>query len=895
MPEWKQEIQKQLGVAKLEATREAEIVEELAQHMELLYEELLRDGVTAEEARHAILEEFSENESLAQEIQQVERAAPPDSIFLETRRQHMIGDLWRNLRYSVRVLRKDLSFTLVAVLTLALGIGATTAIFSVVYATLFDPMPYTNPDQLVIVWSKIQDGRNVVSAGDYLEWQRRSQSFQYLGAGSGGTFNLATPDRPEQVEGSALTPGFLNMLGNPMLLGRDFLPEESELGKEHVVVLSHRLWSQKFGSDREIIGKEIRMNGEPYTVVGIMQPGQADRLPVQLWVPLAFKPEQINHQFHWLIVIGRLRDGIQLEQAQTEIQAISTQLAEEQPQSNTNWSASVEPLQNNFLPDATRRNLWLLLGVVSFLLLIACVNIANLLLARGTTRHKEVALRAALGATRGQLFSQFLTESLLLAVMGGIGGIVLGSIIIDIIVAIIPPMLPSEAHIRISIPVLLFTLVVTMLAGVLFGCAPAWRATRFDLNEVLKQGGRTHAGTGRRATRRALIVLEFALALTLLAGGGLALHSFWNLTKIDLGVRTEQVLTFVLPVSQKRFPDVKQINPYYRQLLEKIEAVPGIEKAAVTTGLPLRGAGFGMAFSIVGTPVDPAARPGAAFQMVTPGYFETFGIRLLQGRSFTDQDTAESTRVAIVNENFVRRYLSDVDPLKQRLAIDQLIPGSQQVGKSIEWQIIGVINNVRSGQALREDYPEIYVPFWQSSWPQVSVAVRTTGAPENVTRSIAAAVNSLDPDLPLAGVKTMEQIVGESLEVDRFGMVLYGSFAVLALLLSAVGIYGVMAFIVGQRRHEFGIRMALGAGRAQVLSLVLREGLLLAFIGIALGLAGAYMLGSAMQSTLYGVEAMDVGAFSIAAIVLLGSALLACYLPALRASRVDPMEALRHE
>lgn len=810
----------------------------------------------------------------------------------------MFRNLRQNLRYSVRMLMKKPGFTAMAVLTLALGVGATTALFSVVYATLFEPMPYPKPDQLVMVWSKGNQGRTSVSAGDYLEWKRRTTSFQYLEAWSGGTFNVATAERPEQIQAALMTPGFFRMTGTPMWLGRDFLPEEGEVGKDHVVILSHRIWSQYFGADHEIIGQQIRMNGEPYTVIGVTPPGMRDRQPSQLMLPLAFKPEQINHQEHWILVMGRLKEGVSLQQANAEMQAITQQLAEELPQSNANWNASVEPLQNNFIPEKTIKNLWLLMGAVGFLLLIGCLNIANLLLARGTTRQREVAIRAALGATRAQVFGQFLIESLVLAFIGGAFGIYLGGLIIDGILAILPfQMLPSEADVRISIPVLLFTLFVTMFAGSLFGCAPAWQASRLDLNEVLKQGGRAGMGVGGRGVRRVLVVVEFALALTLLAGGGLALRSFWNLTRLDLGVRTDHVLTFYLPVSQSRFKEAERVSPYYRQLLEKIESVPGIETATVTTGMPLRGTGLGRAFRIVGAPPhDPGVPQRAGFQMVTPGYFETFGIRIINGRHFTEQDTAASARVAMVNETFANQYFSDVDPLTQRIAVSQLIPGSTQRGPEVEWQIVGIFHNTRSGEGLRgNDLPVIYVPFWQSPWPRASIAVRTAGDPERITRSLASAINSVDPDIPLAGVKTMDQILSESLSFDRFGMVLYGSFAALALLLASIGIYGVMAFAVAQRTHEFGIRMALGAASGQILSLVLREGVMLALFGLGLGLGGAYLVGRAMQATLYGVSALDVGAFSSVAGILLAAALLACYFPARRASRVEPMVALRDE
>jgi putative ABC transport system permease protein len=808
----------------------------------------------------------------------------------------MWGTLRQNLSYSIRTLVKKPGFTVTAVLTLALGIGATTAIFSVVYA-VFEPLPYPKPEQLVMLWSRVQGRRNSVSAGDFLEWKRRSTSFQGMEAWGGASFNVATRERPEQVEGSPRTAGFFTMEGLPMLMGRDFLPEEGRPGNDHVVILSHRFWSKHLAADRNIIGKEIRMNGEPYTVVGVMPPGMHDRLPMQLWVPLAFRPEQINHDAHFLLVMGRLKDGVSLAQAQSEMNGIAQQLQNEHPKSNTNWGVSVEPLHLNFVTDATRRNLWLLLGAVGFLLLIACVNVAKLLLARGTSRQREVALRAALGASRVRLFAQFLTESLVLAVLGGALGILLAGIIIDVILAVMPPvgtMLPSEAEIRISIPVLLFTIAITTVAGLLFGSAPAWQAARLDLNEVLKLGGRTGGGGAKRNARRALVIAEFSLALTLLATGGLALKSFWNLTRVDLGIRPEQVLSFQLPVPEERLKGAEQIRSYYRQMLERIEAVPGVRKATVMTGVPSRGPNFGMPFNVVGQPeVNPSERPGSSFEMVTPGYVEALGIRVTKGRSIDDRDTATSTRVAMVNEHFADRFLAGVDPLTQRISVPEIIPDGR-LGEPVEWQIVGVFHDVR-GAANREVYPDIAVPFWQSPWPWPSVAVRTDGDPKSVIKGIAAAVNSVDPDLPLAGVRTVDEIVSEALAIDRFSVVLFSSFGALGLLLAAVGIYGVMAFTVAQRTQEFGVRMALGAQRSRVLRLVLKEGTILAGVGATIGLGGAYLVGRAMQSTLYGVGAMDARAFGAVAGVLLVAALLACLIPAWRASRVEPVVALRYE
>lgn len=799
--------------------------------------------------------------------------------------------LRQNVGFGFRTLRKNKGFTITAVLTLALGIGATTAIFSVVYA-VFEPMPYPNPDQLVMVWSKGRGGnRNSVASGDFLEWQRRSTSFQAMNAWSGASFNVSTDERPEQVPGSRRTPGFFTMEGLPMFLGRDFSPEEGQPGNDRVVILSHRLWSKHFNSNRELVGKPIRMNGEAYTVVGVLPPGTYDRFNSQLWVPLSLRPEQIAHDSNFTPVMARLKDGVTMAQAQAEMDGIAAQLQNEQPRTNANRGVSVEPLHLNFVTDSTKRNLWLLLGAVGFLLLIGCVNVANLLLARGTARQREIALRAALGATRGRLFTQFLTESLILALIGGAFGVLLAGVLVDAIEMVMPPvgtMLPSEANIRLSIPVLVFTIGVTTFAGLLFGAAPAWQAARTNLNDVLKLGGRGSGGGARRNLLRALVVTEFALALTLLATGALALRGFWNLTRIDLGFRTENALSFRLPVPEHRLKDPDQIRAYYQQLIERIKAVPGVSKVAAN-------AGMGTRVSVVGQPqpANPNERRTSNFQMVTREWVDAMGIRMTRGRSLNEYDTATSARVAVVNEHFVTQFFPDADPIGQRLLLDEVIPGKPR-GKPIEWQIVGVFHNMR-GPGSRNPYSEINVPFAQSPWPQVSMVIRSESDPTPLIKSIGAAVNSVDPDLPLAGVRTLEEIVAEALAIDRFSVVLFSWFGVLGLVLSAVGIYGVMAFAVAQRTHEFGIRMALGAQRSRVINLVLKEGTILALSGVAIGLVGAYFVGRAMQSTLYGVGAFEGRAFGAVAALLVVAALLACLFPAWRASRVEPLEALRYE
>jgi len=808
-----------------------------------------------------------------------------------------MANLGRNVRFGVRLLGKDLGFTSVALLALALGIGANTAIFSVVYATLLAPMPYPHPNQIVVIWSKINGDRNGVSAGDFLDWKRESTVFQSMAAWTGASFSLSTSDHAEQVVSRQISPGLNNLLGLPFLLGRDFLPDEGVVGADHVVILTHKIWQERFGSDPKIIGTQVRMNGELYTVVGVLAAGQPDRLECQLFVPLAFKPEQINHDFHWMLVMGRLKPDVTLQQANADMDSVTRHIAEVYPKSNKGWGASVELLQNDFISKDTIKSLWLLMGAVAFILLIACVNVANLQLARGTARQKEIAVRASLGATRGQLFAQFLAESLTLALIGGVIGVSLAWGLLKAIVALVPPnSLPSEADFRLNLPVLFFSLGASLLSGVLFGCVPAWQTARLNLSDTLKESGRSSVSVGRHGLRRTLVVIEFALALTLLAGAGLVIHSFWKLNNVDLGFKSDHILTFFLPVPNERLTTPEQINLFYRQLLAKIEALPGITSAAASTGMPIAGTNFGMPFNIVGQPVaDLSTRPGAGFSMVTPEYFRTFGITMLKGREFTEQDVAGSVPVAVVNETFAKKYLANVDPLAQRVSVEQLIPGVTRLGPAIEWQIVGVYRDVHNGGVRREGFPEIDVPFYQSPWPSAGVEVRTAGDPASMSRSLAAVVQTIDSNLPLDQVKTMDQLIDESLAGDRFSTVLYASFAGVTLVLAAIGIYGVMSFAVAQRTHEIGLRMALGAAPKHVLSLVLKEGLLLALIGLFIGLGGTYFVGRLMKSLLYQVTAVDPAAVSAVCLVLLLAAFFACYLPARRATQVDPLVALRED
>jgi putative ABC transport system permease protein len=809
-----------------------------------------------------------------------------------------MNGLLQDLRFGIRLLLRNPGFTFAALLALGIGIGANTAIYSIFYAQIVADFPYPHPEQLVVLWSSVGGHKRSVSAGDFLDWKQQSRVFQILGAVRASTFNLSIGDKPQQVQGDYLTPGFLDkLIGDRPFMGRYFSDEEGTPGKDRVVIITHKLWQSYFASDPYIIGKQIHLDGKLYSVIGVQPPGQPDRLVRQIVVPFAFPSAVINHDFHWFVVLGRLRPGVTIAQANAEMDAVARHIAEVYPKSNKGWGISVEPLKNDFLDPEVRTGLWVLMGAVGFVLMIACVNVANLLLARGATRQREVAVRASVGASRARIFTQFLLESLALASIGGVLGLALAWGLLKVILAMMPPnMLLSEADVRLSLPVLLFTFGATLLAGLLFGCAPAWQATRLDLNEVLKEGGRSLV-FGRNVLRRSLVVIEFALALTLLAGGGIALHSLWNLAHADVGFPTDHLLTCALPVPDGQLKDAEQVNFFYRQILDKVQSLPGIESASVATDTPPYGAGMGVPFQIVGRPSidDPSAQPGTRFGAATPTFFQTYGITIDKGRSFTEQDREGILPVAVVNETFVKRYLPGVDPLTQRLRVAEIIPGVAKLGAPIEWRIVGVYRDLPDRGLREEIFPELLVPFAQSPQPRAVIAVRSRIEPNTLTKSIAAAVQSVDPNLPLAFVMTMDQLLAESRAEDRFRAVLFGVFAMIALVLAGLGIYGVMSFAVAQRTHEIGLRMALGAGQDRVLTQVMREGMSLALVGLVLGLCGAMSVGRVMRGMWYQVGTVDATAFSVVSMVLLASALLACYVPARRAAKVDPMVALRYE
>ena len=813
--------------------------------------------------------------------------------------------LWQDLRYGLRLLWKSAGFTSVSLLALALGIGATTAIFSLLYSVLLAPLPYADGDRVVMVWSHQKGERNGTSPSDYLDWQKQSKVFDSLSAWTGDGFTISTPDWTEQVQANRVAPGIFDLLYGPKaLLGRHFVVEDAQPGNDHVVVLNYKFWRERFGSDPNIVGSKLRMSGELYTVLGVAAPNPGDQGDSKMSVPLAFKPEELHRENHFLLVMAKLKRGVTLEAANAEMAVIAKQLAQTYPKTNADLTVTVEPLKDDFLPKSTRLGLWLMMGAVGFVLLIACVNIANLLLAWGTARQKEIAVRASQGATRARIFRQFLIESLSLALMGGLLGTLLSVALLRGVMSLMPRNqlgIPFEADPHLNIPVLLFTLGATLLSGVLFGCFPAWHAARQNVSDMLKEGGRSSsASASHNRLRRVLVIAEFALALILVAGAGLILRSFWNVTQVDLGISRDHVLTFNVPIQHERTSTSAQIRSVYQQLQERIAAVPGVMKVAISIGLP---AGYAprLHFTIAGQPSDGSEdninkEPRTIFMPVTPDFYPTYGIRLTRGRYLDARDLAGAPRVAMVSESFARQYLPGLDPLTQRVKIVELFPDkTPPFGAPVEWQIVGVFHDVQYDSHPTTGSAEVDVPFDQCPWPYTTIGVRTNGNPSAVTTSIAAAIRSVNPDYPMTRVRTMDQVVSESLVTDRFTVLVFGSFATLALLLAAIGIYGVMTFSVAQRNHEMGIRIALGAGSPQVLRLVVGEGMWSALMGMAIGLPGVYLVGKTVKSLLYNVGAMDLRALIGVALVLFVSALVACYVPARRATRIDPLAALRQE
>ncbi len=910
MVEWKTEIRQRLAGVKLEPTREAEIVEELSQHLEDRNAELLSGGATPEEASCVLLAELSESELLARELRRVERQAPQEPVVLgSNRRSNMITGLWQDLRYGVRMLRKNPGFAFVAALTLSLGIGANTAIFSVVNAVLLRPLPYQDPDRVVMLWTA-DPKRDIHEAGTsyptFRDWGTQSQLFADMAIWASGSFTLTGAAEPERVVGQLVSANLFPLLGAQPAIGRAFSPDE-EQRREPVVVLSHGLWQRRFGGDPNILGKTVELDsqswdgGQRLQVIGVMPAGfYFPTKDSQLWQPatlLGLSGKSTLYERRWenrftdaWHVVGRLKPNATLREAQTEMTDIGQRLAREYPTNDPNFAGfgvKLVPMLEQITGRNLQRALWVLLGAVGFVLLIACANVANLLLARGAAREREFAVRAALGASRMRLLRQLLTESVLLAVGAGLAGLGLAAWGITALAAFAPPNIPRLNEVRIDSGVLLFTVAVSLFAGILFGIAPAWRVSRQHPNEALKEGGGSAArGLRLRQTQGLLVVAECALAVLLLTGAGLLIRSFLHLQSVNPGFDPSSVLlvraNLLIPVSGQWRQEEWQT---WRQINERIASLPGVKGAGAVTNF--------MIASNPETTITVEGRPPVAEGLETVqvnteevafGFFQALGVPLLRGRFFTHQE--QNAPLAIINETLARRFFPGEDPVGKRFK-----QGGPQA-KSAWYTVVGVVGDIRRQGLEKQPLPEFFVP---STEPAMDIIVRGTSDQVMLAAAVRNEIQSVYKNSMVLQVATMEQALGNLSAQRRFQTWLLALFATVALLLSAIGIFGVMRYSVAQRTHEIGVRIALGARSADVLRLVIGQGLRLALIGVALGLLAALALTSLLAHLLFGVSAQDPVTFLGVTLLLVGAAFLACYLPARKAAQVDPMVALRHE
>lgn len=809
----------------------------------------------------------------------------------------LLQTLLRDLRYAWRMLVKEPGFTAVAVIALALGIGANTAIFSIVNAVLLRPLPYTDAGQLVMVWMDNRGGgikEDIHSFPNYVDYRDGNTTFAAMAGYTNASLNLTGTGEPERVLGASATASFFDVMRVSPVLGRAIAPEENVQGKDRVIVLSHGLWQRRFGGERNIIGREIQVDGANRTVIGVMP--KEFRFPekqTDFWVPLAMAPDlQAQRGAYWLTVIGRLKPGVTVEQARPEMEAIAKRMETNFPESNTKMGVNLVSLREQTV-GRLRPALYVLLGAVGLVLLIACANVANLLLSRAAAREREFAIRAAMGAGRGQIIRQLLTESVLLGLLASAVGVGLAVFGLDALKALLPADMPSVDQIGVDARVLGFTLGVSFLTACAFGLVPALQASKPKLSETLKEAGDRGGSHGVRSkqVRRLLVIAEVALAIMLLVGAGLLIKSFNRLQAVELGFRTDRLLTLELQLPFSKYGDGTTRRPFHQQLLERLNHLPGVEGAAATTSILLSTLANSGLFNIEGRPTPPAGeRVELTFDSVTPNYHQLMGTPLLKGRAFTEQDGPDAPRVVIVNDTFARRFFPGEDPIGKRINFGD---GPDQT-QNPWWTIVGVVADTRRNGFDREPRPESYMPLLQRTPGRTIYVVRTSSPdPTTLVTAVRNAVRGIDPNQPIFGIKTMDQVMNETTAQRRLNTILLGTFAGLALVLAAVGIFGVMNYSVTQRTHEIGIRMALGAQRSDVLKLVVGQGMILACIGVAVGLFGAYALTRLLATMLYGVSATDPVVFAAVAGLLALVAVFACYLPALRASRVMPTVALR--
>lgn len=803
--------------------------------------------------------------------------------------------LLQDLRYAFRMLVKTPGFTIVAIIALALGIGANTAIFSAVNAILLRPLPYTNPDRIVMIWmdnTRMKEKEDWHSYPNYVDYRDQNQVFEEVAAFNDRAFNLMGTGDPERVIGAWSTANFFSVMGVEPRFGRTFTAEEEEPGRDQVVVLGHGLWQRRFGSDPEIVGQPISINGNPRTVIGIMPPGfkfPSER--AEVWVPLAFNAQrkQARGAFS-LKAIGRLKEGVTIEQARADMTTIATRLEQDYRDALEGFGVNLVPLHDQTV-GKIRPALLVLLGAVGFVLLIACANVANLLLARAASREKELAIRTALGAGRRRIVRQLLTESVMLSLAGGVAGLIIAVWGLDILLALSPEDIPRLNQVNIDPRVLTFTLAVSLATGLIFGLAPALQASRPDLNESLKEGGRgTTAGAHGRRVRSVLVVSEIALSLVLLVGAGLMIKSFMRLQDVDLGFNPDRLLTAQVQLSGSKYGEGQQRAAFFQQLIERIQASPGVQSVGAISSIFLSNTPNSGNFTIEGRPPFPTSEQvEATADSITPEYFQTMGTPIMAGRAFTDADGPDAPEVVIINETFARRFWPDEDPLGKRWKFGG--PGSQ--GPWIT--IVGIVADSRRTGFDAQPRCEAFFPNAQGPSGALTVVVRTANDPLQLAPTLRANVHSIDPDLPVHNIKTMDELLGSMMSQRRLNMLLFGILAGVALVLAAVGIYGVIAYSVTERTHEIGIRIALGAPSTEILKLVMGQAMLLAAGGVVLGLLAAFALTRVMSRLLYGVSATDATTFVVIAVLLPSVGLLASYIPARRAMKVDPMVALRHE
>jgi putative ABC transport system permease protein len=812
-----------------------------------------------------------------------------------------------HLRYALRQLVKAPGFTIVAVLTLALAIGANTAVLSLVNGLLLRPLPYKAPGDLVLLWERFPPQgleRIPVSAPEYLDYQKQATSFEQIGAFNYADYNLTTGDIPERVSGALVSPGLLSLLGIEPIRGRIFTKDEGAEGRDDVVVISARLWQRRFNADPTLVGNKILLNGRPHTVVGIMPRGFDFPLPLfnvqgsrfasraDIWKPIAFKKDELEARYSRSYgVIARLRSGVSAAKGQAEIDNITANFRQNNPknypQESTAFGAKLYPLQSQVV-GPMRTGLLILLGAVSLVLLIACANLTTMLLARAASRQREMAIRVALGASLKRMLRQLLTESVLLSLLGGMAGVLLSIWAIDLLRSIGAQTVPRLREVNLDLNVLAMTFGICIVTGILFGIAPAFVSAKPELTETLKEGGRgSTAGAHHHRLRNGLVIAETVLALTLLIGAGLLIKSFVRLQSASPGFNPHNVLTAEISLPVEKYPSGQSVINFYAEAERRIKNITGVQHVAFTVMLPLSGSNTDSSFIIEGRdPKATGAFPDEEIRDITPDYFRVLQTPLLKGRFFTEADTPDSPLVVIVNRAFEKKYFPNGEALGKRISRDDTNP---------KWAtIVGVVANIKHRGLDMEAQPEYYLPHSQGPDREMILTVRSAQDARTLSRAIRAELGNIDPDIPLANVRTLDVVVADSIAPRRLSVVLLGAFSGIALLLASVGMYGVISFLVAQRTHEIGVRMALGAQRLDVLKMVVGHAAKLLLVGAAIGLPIAFLSGSALRTVLYQVSPFDLSIFLIVTLILGGVGLLASYLPAHRAARADPVVALDH-